>query len=369
VGIWNDMNEPSVFNGPEISMPRDNIHYGGWEHRDVHNINGMLFANQTYNALYHRSDPPKRPFVLTRAYYAGTQRYAAIWTGDNLGTWEHMAVGVKMVLSNGLAGMVFAGSDVGGFFGNPDPEMLVRWYGVGVFSPFFRAHAHIDTKRREPYLLDEPYKGMIKDMLRLRYAMLPIWYNAFRESSLTGLPILRPQYVMFPEDEQGFGIDDQFYLGSSGLLCKPVTTRGATSATVYLSDAQVYYDYFSLTAYRPSTLETAGRTVTVPAALHQIPLFIRGGSILATRERPRRSSPLMKHDPFTLRVALDVNGSAKGELYLDDGEGFGYQRGELVWRALRASTTHHGGGTKKREIVIRSDDLAAAAPANAFASG
>lgn len=115
-----------------------------------------------------------------------------------------------MVLSNGLAGMVFAGcvffrlhifamngisnpspADVGGFFGNPDPEMLVRWYGVGVFSPFFRAHAHIDTKRREPYLLDEPYKGMIKDMLRLRYAMLPIWYNAFRESSLTGIPILR----------------------------------------------------------------------------------------------------------------------------------------------------------------------------------
>lgn len=120
--------KPSVFNGPEISMPRDNIHYGGWEHRDVHNINGMLFvcipldppsfthplyqANQTYNALYHRSDPPKRPFVLTRAYYAGTQRFAAMWTGDNLGTWEHMAVGVKMVLSNSLGGMVFAGCEL-----------------------------------------------------------------------------------------------------------------------------------------------------------------------------------------------------------------------------------------------------------------
>ncbi|KAF8435139.1 alpha-glucosidase [Boletus edulis BED1] len=359
VGIWNDMNEPSVFNGPEISMPRDNTHYGGWEHRDVHNINGMLFANQTYNALYHRSDPPKRPFVLTRAYYAGTQRFAAMWTGDNLGTWEHMAVGVKMVLSNGLAGMVFSGSDVGGFFGNPDPEMLVRWYGVGVFSPFFRAHAHIDTKRREPYLLDEPYKGMVKDMLRLRYAMLPIWYTAFKESSLTGIPILRPQYVMFPNDEQGFGIDDQFYLGSSGLLCKPVTTRGAISASLYLSDAQVYYDYVSHTAYRPSTSKTTGRTVTVPAALHEIPLLIRGGSILATRERPRRSSPLMKHDPFTLRVALDVDGGAKGELYLDDGEGFGYQQGELVWRAFQASTTR---GKKAREIVVRSDDHAAAVP-------
>lgn len=184
---------------------------------------------------------------------------------------------------------------------------------------------------------------------------------------------------MFPDDEQGFGIDDQFYLGSSGLLCKPVTTRGVTSDTVYLSDAQVYYDYFSHTAYRPSTSETTGRTVTVPAALHEIPLLIRGGSILPTRERPRRSSPLMKHDPFTLRVALDVDGSANGELYLDDGEGFGYQRGELVWRVFQASTTHTDDGKKerKREIVVRSNDLAVAAPdvvpsyapTNAFAKG
>lgn len=177
---------------------------------------------------------------------------------------------------------------------------------------------------------------------------------------------------MFPEDEQGFGIDDQFYLGSSGLLCKPVTTQGETSASVYISDAQVYYDYFSHTAYRPSASETTGRTVTVPAALHEIPLLIRGGSIVPTRERPRRSSPLMKHDPFTLRVALDVDGSAKGELYLDDGEGFGYQRGELVWRAFQATTTHADvGKEKKREIVIRSNDLASGmssyVPTNAFA--
>lgn len=182
---------------------------------------------------------------------------------------------------------------------------------------------------------------------------------------------------MFPEDEQGFGIDDQFYLGSSGLLCKPVTTQGVTSTSVYLSDAQVYYDYFSYTAYRPSVSETTGRTVTVPAALHQIPLLIRGGSIFPTRERPRRSSSLMKHDPFTLRVALDVDGSAKGELYLDDGEGFGYQRGELVWRDFQASTSHRDDGKEKREIIIQSNDLAAASPdavpsytpANAFAKG
>ncbi|KAJ7798657.1 glycosyl hydrolases family 31-domain-containing protein [Mycena olivaceomarginata] len=119
IHIWNDMNEPSVFNGPEISMLRDNIHYGGWEHRDVHNINGMLFSNLTSKAVQERTDPPQRPFVLTRSFFAGSQRFGAMWTGDNLGTWEHMAVGVQMVLANGIAGMSFAGSDVGGFSATP----------------------------------------------------------------------------------------------------------------------------------------------------------------------------------------------------------------------------------------------------------
>jgi len=131
VHIWNDMNEvrhtssfrsvyadltfpslsrqPSIFNGPEITMEKDSIHYGGWEHRDVHNINGMLFVNITSQAVKERTTPYKRPFVLTRSFYAGAQRYGAMWTGDNLGTWEHMAVGIPMVLSNNIAGMSFAG--------------------------------------------------------------------------------------------------------------------------------------------------------------------------------------------------------------------------------------------------------------------
>lgn len=132
-----------------------------------------------------------------------------MWTGDNLGTWEHMDVGLKMVLANSLGGMSFAGgkilvlasrvtpahtsiiADVGGFFGNPETEMLVRWYQLGAFFPFFRAHAHIDTKRREPYLLDEPYKSILRDTLRLRYKLLPVWYTAFHETSVTGAPVLR----------------------------------------------------------------------------------------------------------------------------------------------------------------------------------
>ncbi|KAJ6590144.1 glycoside hydrolase family 31 protein [Mycena vulgaris] len=350
IHIWNDMNEPSVFNGPEISMPRDNIHYGGWEHRDVHNINGMLFSNLTSQAVQYRTDPPTRPFVLTRSFYAGSQRFGAMWTGDNLGTWEHMAVGIQMVLANGIAGMSFAGSDVGGFFGNPEPEMLVRWYQVGIFNPFLRAHAHIDTKRREPFLLEQPYKGMVKDILRLRYTMLPVWYTAFRETSVTGVPVLRPHYVMFPKDPKGFDLDDQYFIGASGLLVKPITTKGATETTVYLPEDQVYYDYFSHHAYRGAA---KGKEITVQAALDQIPLFVRGGSIVPTRERPRRSSPLMKLDPFTLRVALGKAGGATGELYLDDGVSYAHQQGQFVWRAF-------GAEAGKKTVRLTTRDLGAA---------
>ncbi|KAM6502966.1 glycoside hydrolase family 31 protein [Amanita muscaria] len=357
VHIWNDMNEPAVFNGPEITMPKDNIHYGGWEHRDVHNLNGLLYANQTFKAVAARTDPPQRPFVLTRSFFAGAQRFAAMWSGDNAATWEHMAVGVKIVLSNGIAGMTFAGADVGGFFGNPEPEMLVRWYQVGIFAPFLRAHAHIDTKRREPYLLDQPYKGIVKDTLRLRYSMLPIWYTAFREASVTGVPVLRPHYVMFPKDKKGYDIDDQYYISDSGLLVKPVTEKGATQASVYLAEDQVYYGYFTNRVHHGAA---SGKTITVAAELHQIPLLIRGGSIVPTRERPRRASSLMKLDPFTLRVALNKKGNARGELYLDDGESYQYQQGGFVWREFTAELSSQKQKTGQPFMKISSRDLGSA---------
>lgn len=339
-------------------MPRDNVHFGGWEHRDVHNINGMLLHNLTSQALMARTDPPKRPFVLTRSFYAGSQRFGAMWTGDNLGTWEHMAANVRMVLANNIGGFSFAGSDVGGFFGNPEPEMLVRWYEVGIFAPFFRAHAHIDTKRREPYLLDEPYKSMIRNLLRLRYSMLPVWYTAFREASVTGLPVLRPHYVAFPQDEAGFAIDDQYFVGSSGLLVKPITEKGVRETTVYLPEDQVYYDYFTHNVYRGSS---GGKNVKMPAELQMSPVLLRGGFILPTRERPRRSSPLMKYDPFTLRVALDTSGEARGELYLDDGETFSHHEGNFIWREFSAKKTEKKG----KSLRINSHDLAAQKPAEA----
>ncbi|KAI9812676.1 MAG: hypothetical protein M1826_002777 [Phylliscum demangeonii] len=352
--LWNDMNEPSVFNGPETTSPKDNLHHGNWEHRDLHNINGMTLINATYHGLLARDgSAPRRPFVLTRSFFAGGQRTGAMWTGDNLANWEHLAASIPMILSMGVSGYPWAGADVGGFFGDPSSELLTRWYQAGAFYPFFRAHAHIDARRREPYLADERHRAIITRAIRLRYQLLPAWYTAFHDASTDGIPILRPQYHVFPHDERGFAIDDQFYVGGTGLLAKPVTREGGSHVEIYLADSARYYDYFDFSEHHGP-----GR-VTVPAPLDTIPLLMQAGHIVPRRDRPRRSSALMAHDPFTLVVVLDAGGHADGSLYLDDGRSFDYQNGAYIHRWFGASTDSRDGDPAT--LRIRSDEYDAEA--------
>jgi alpha 1,3-glucosidase len=345
--IWNDMNEPSVFNGPDMTMPKDNLHYGNWEHRDIHNVNGLTLLNATYKAMLERKKGEvRRPFILTRSYYSGAQRVSAMWTGDNQATWEHLGASIPMVLTNGIAGFPFAGADVGGFFHNPDKDLLTRWYQTGIWYPFFRAHAHIDTRRREPYLISEPHRSYIAQAIRLRYQLMPAWYTAFHEASVNGTPIVRPQYYVFPDDERGFAIDDQLYLASTGLLVKPVVQENTNSAEVYISDDEKYYDYFDFTVY-----QGGGQKHTVPAPEEKVPVLIQGGHIIPRKDRPRRSTGLMRWDPYTLIITLDKNGEAEGTLYVDDGETFDYERGAYIHRRFNY-----------RESALSSEDIGTKGP-------
>ena len=138
---WNDMNEPSVFDGPEVTMPPQLLHRDGsgavYEHRELHNLYGFLMHMATYEGQ-RLAHPARRPFVLTRAFFAGSQRYAAVWTGDNKASWAHLAAATPMLLSLSVAGIPFVGADVGGFFGNPSTDLLVRWYQAAIFHPFMR---------------------------------------------------------------------------------------------------------------------------------------------------------------------------------------------------------------------------------------
>uniref|UniRef100_A0A8B9MTC4 Neutral alpha-glucosidase AB n=1 Tax=Accipiter nisus TaxID=211598 RepID=A0A8B9MTC4_9AVES len=316
---WNDMNEPSVFSGPEVTMHKDAVHHGGWEHRDLHNLYGLYVQMATAEGQIQRSGGQHRPFVLSRAFFAGSQRYGAVWTGDNAAEWEHLKISIPMCLSFGLAGLSFCGSDVGGFFKNPEAELLVRWYQAGAFQPFFRAHAHLDTARREPWLFGDENVALIRAAIRQRYALLPFWYTAFYRSHRHGLPVMRPLWMEYPEDATTFAIDDQ-YMIDRALLVHPVTEQGARGVQVYLpGKGEVWYDVTSHQKHH------APQTLYVPVTMSSVPVFQRGGTVVPRQERVRRSTECMRGDPFTLYVALSPQGTAEGDLFLDDGQSFDYE--------------------------------------------
>lgn len=329
-GIWNDMNEPSVFNGPEITMLKDNLHHGGWEHRDVHNLYGQMQLVGTYDGLIRRSSGQLRPFILTRAHFSGTQRYAAVWTGDNFAEWSHLEASIPMCLSLAVSGISFCGADVGGFFGNPEVELFTRWYQTGAFLPFFRSHAHIDTKRREPWLFPEEAKLIIRDAIRKRYSFLPFWYTLFYEHERSGLPIVRPLLAQYPLDKEVFGIDNQFLLGDE-LMIRPVMQKGVNKVDVYFpsrngdKQGDIWYDIDDFRKIDRVGMES----VSVNA--YKVPVYQRGGAIVVRKMRIRRSAILMQDDPITIIVTLDANKQAKGTVYIDDEKSFAYRQGKYLY--------------------------------------
>ena len=167
-------------------------------------------------------------------------RYAAIWTGDNTADWGHLEASVPMCLSLSISGIAHCGADVGGFFGNPDGHLFVRWYQAGAWQPFFRSHAHIDTKRREPWLYSKEEMALIREALRWRYSYLPYWYTMFHHTEATGVPPMRPIFYEFPEDENAFGIDNEYMLGE-GLLVHPISKPDVRSENVYLPGPNQYW--------------------------------------------------------------------------------------------------------------------------------
>jgi alpha 1,3-glucosidase len=315
------MNEPSVFNGPEVTMPKDLIHYGDWEHRDVHNLYGTVMVKATYEGHLLRSENQLRPFILTRAAFVGSHRYTSIWTGDNMADWNHLKASIPMCLSLSIAGFAHVGADIGGFFHNPEPELILRWYQAAVFQPFVRNHAHIETKRREPWLFGDHNTALIRSAIRKRYALLPYWYTLFHQTEKEGIPPMRPLWLHFPEDVKTYNVEGQHLVGDA-LLVSPVTDKGASSISVYLPEG-IWYDFYKYDAYQ-------GGYHNIPVNEDTIPVFQRGGTIIPTKQRIRRASTLMKRDPYTLFVALDANNEARGRLYIDDGQSFDYRKGEFL---------------------------------------
>jgi len=331
VDIWNDMNEPSVFSGPEVTCPKDVVHYNNWENRDVHNIYGQLMTKSTFQGLSkHR--PNQRSFILTRAFFYGSQKYCAAWTGDNMAKFEHLKMTVPMILSQSVVGMSFVGADVPGFFFNPEPELIVRWYQAATFQPFLRGHGHIDTKRREPWTFDDNVKELIRTALRTRYLYLPYMYTLFYENHVHGYPINRPLWYHFSHDVNCFSAEESFLLGRD-LLVHPVMEKQVTSLNVYFpgNETDFWYDFES------NKLFSGGSSHAFPVSLKTMPYFQRSGSIIPRRQRIRRSAALTLDDPITLDIVLDASGHADGQLYLDDGNSLDYKKGQYLLTSFNIS--------------------------------
>jgi alpha-glucosidase len=311
-GIWTDMNEPSDFVDKTGETQRDIVfddlgtHAPYAQHRNLFALN---MTRATYEGL-QALQPDRRPFVITRAGYAGIQRYATMWTGDNNATFESLALNIPMFASLGLSGEPFVGADLPGFMGRGDGELLARSYQIGAFAPLCRSHAANGDYDHEPWRYGAAYEAIARKYLKLRYALLPFLYTTLEEAHRTGVPLFRPLLLNFQDDPNTLNLDDEFMVGDA-LLAAPVIHAGERGREVYLPRGR-WYDFWT------GTPQAGGSLSRVDAPLDHLPLYVRGGSIVPSTE-PMSHTGEKPWDPLRFDVYPDDFGAASGSLYEDDG--------------------------------------------------
>ncbi|KAK1367710.1 alpha-glucosidase 2 [Heracleum sosnowskyi] len=332
-GLWNDMNEPAVFETVTKTMPESTIHRGDAElggcqnHTHYHNVYGMLMARSTYEGMKVANES-KRPFVLTRAGFIGSQRYAATWTGDNLSTWEHLHMSISMVLNLGISGQPLAGPDIGGFGKNATPKLFGRWMGVGAMFPFCRGHSEKGTSDHEPWSFGEECEEVCRLALRRRYRLLPHIYTLFYLAHTKGIPVAVPTFFIDSKDPTLRTNENSFMLGSLLIYASTMIDHGVHQLQHTLPKG--IWSSFDFDDSHPD----------LPA------LYLQGGSIIPFSHPYQHVDEAGPSDDLSILIALDENGTsfafefeevakntcrkAKGVLYEDDGDGYEYTKGEYL---------------------------------------
>jgi alpha-glucosidase len=342
-GFWNDMNEPSVFDIPNGTMPDDvqhRIEEPGFAkriatHREIHNVYGMENSRATYEGLLNIS-PQARPFVLTRATYAGGQRYALTWTGDDSSSWNHLRLTTPMLLNLGLSGFGFCGADVGGFIGTPTPDLLTKWMEVGAFQPIDRNHAEKGSGHKEPWVNGSEQEGIRRRYIEERYKLMPYLYTIAEEMTRTGVPMMRPLFMEFPfatADAHPLDLDsgNEFLLGSALLVAPPPYPDRTDDYRVLLPPVR-WYNYWTgqrIEKHETVPDKTLGDLDPVEEhpSVEDLPVFVREGTILP--EQPlTESTSEVPQGPLTLRVY--PGNSCQGSVYQDDGTTTSYQQGDFL---------------------------------------
>ncbi|MFT3843083.1 MAG: glycoside hydrolase family 31 protein [Myxococcaceae bacterium] len=305
--IWNDMNEIALLTVPPGGVAPDTLRHEGGTHEDFHNRYGSLMAQATFEGL-QRLRPEKRPVVLTRSGWAGVQKHALHWTGDNHSTWDHLRLSLQMVLNLGWSGIALTGPDTGGFGGGPTPELFARWMQLSAYLPFFRVHSVKHSPDQEPWAFGAEIERIGREAIERRYRLLPYLYSCAWQSSQTGAPIARSMSFAFGDDPRFAKTDDQFMLGDA-LLVAPVLEDGVRERKVLLPKG-VWFDF--------ETGEAHQGEAKVKANLSQCPVFLRGGAVV----------PLWPVQQWVGELACDevelvcapVPGEHVSTWYCDDGE-------------------------------------------------
>lgn len=316
-GIWNDMNEPASFNGPLPDEVVFNNDGAITNHKEMHNVFGHYMSKATYEGIKKHTE--KRPFVITRACYSGTQKYSTVWTGDNQSLWEHLRMSLPMLMNLSISGFAFCGTDVGGFGFDCTAELLSRWVQVGCFTPLFRNHSSIMTRDQEPWAFDQETEDINRKYIKLRYKLIPYIYDVFWKEETSGLPVIRPLLLQYQQDENTYEINDEFLCGEN-ILVAPVVEQGKKARVVYLPKGNRWIDYWTKEIYE------GGQYILREAPLDLCPIYIREGSIIPNY--PVQNYIGENHiDELILDVYPSGNNDIKYVHYEDDGESFEYKNG------------------------------------------
>ena len=330
-GVWNDMNEPAIFNNtPNMTMPLDNQHRGGGKlkagpHAQYHNVFGLLMVKAS-RAGIQKANPDKRPFVLSRSNFLGGHRYAATWTGDNKATWQHMKWSIPMSLNLSLSGQPFNGPDIGGFIDNATPELWAHWISVGAFYPFSRAHSAKGTDNQEPWSFGAETENAARVALQRRYRLMPYLYTTFRNAHESGLPIMRPLLFADPTDVS-LRMEDQAFLIGSDVLVVPQWAQSVQMP-------KGIWQHISLVGE------------DTQADPYQCDLKVRGGAIVPVGPVVQTTEEISDQSPLTLVVVLDAQGQAQGALYEDAGDGYDYLKDKFCFSQFKAQK-------QAGEVIVR----------------
>ncbi|QCE32240.1 DUF5110 domain-containing protein [Acetobacteraceae bacterium] len=350
-GFWNDMNEPSVFNGPGGTMPLDIVHQISSDdmtprkasHAEIHNVFGMENARATHDGVL-RLHPTERPFVMTRASYAGGQRYSVTWTGDNSSTWNSLRLSTPVQISLGLSGFPFVGANIGGFTGSPSPELLTEWIELGMFTPIADNHSDSPTRDQEPWVDGKKQENIRKRYIQERYRLMPYIYTLAENASQTGEPMMRALFYQYPDaSADGYPLDrlapGEFMFGPDLLVAKRPFVEQVDNWNVILPPGE-WFDYWTnkkvtntqeASGFANSGISIALKGNNIPHKLKEIPkldhlpVYVRAGSVIP-------------HQPLVMNTAQKPSGPLElsvyaaprlsGSVYDDDGHTFAFEQGE-----------------------------------------